>query len=206
MQVLVVEDDPISQRILTSYLGKWGYDSTVVTDGQEAWELLQTQDYPIVISDWMLPGLNGVELVRRIRDWRSPHGQIYTVLLTGKSAKEDLVAAMDAGADDFISKPFDRDELRVRLREGARMVEWDRTVQRQASEIVSQLEAVRALLQAGLSSSPERALQVIRNSQDALSAAYQAARQLDRTLQPGDAGGANDADDANEATQSGPDG
>lgn len=186
MHVLVVEDDPISQRILTSYLTKWGYQFTVAADGQIAWGLLQKQDFPIVISDWMMPGMTGVELVRRIREWRCPHGQVYTILLTGKSSKEDLVAAMEAGADDFIAKPFDRDELRVRLHEGARMVEWDRTVQRQAAEIVSQLETVRALLQGGLDAGPERATQVIRESGAALSAAYQAARRLDRTLQSGE--------------------
>lgn len=187
MHILVVEDDPISQRILTSYLTKWGYQFVVAADGQLAWEQLQRQDFPIVISDWMMPGMTGVELVKKIREWRCPHGQIYTILLTGKSSKEDLVAAMEAGADDFIAKPFDRDELRVRLLEGARMVEWDRTVQRQAAEIVSQLEAVQALLQGGVFAGPERALQVIQESKAALTAAYQAARRLDRTLQPGDA-------------------
>lgn len=185
-RILVVEDDPISQRILTNYLGKWGYEYALATDGLQAWQMLQEHDYPIVISDWMMPGLTGMDLVRRIREWACPHGQIYTILLTGKTAKEDLVAAMDAGADDFLTKPFDRDELRVRLQEGARMVQWDRTVQRQASEIVSQLETVQALLTAGIDASPASAQQVIRESQAALGAAYHAARSLDRTLKPGD--------------------
>jgi DNA-binding response OmpR family regulator len=187
LRVLVVEDDPISQRILTNYLGKWGYEFTVANNGEQAWELLLQQDYPIVISDWMLPGLSGVDLAKRIRQWRSPHGQIYTVLLTGKASKEDLVMAMDAGADDFLSKPFDRDELRVRLHAGARMVDWDRTVHRQAGEIVSQLDAVRALLSAGIGAAPEAAQQVLRESQAALLAAYHAACSLDQRLQPGDA-------------------
>lgn len=176
----------MSQKILTSYLAKWGFDYTVATDGEMAWGLLQQQDYPIVISDWVLPELSGVDLIRRIRDWSSPHGQIYTVLLTGKNAKEDLVAAMDAGADDFVSKPFDRDELRVRLREGARMVAWDRTVHRQAREIVSQLDEVRALLDAGVETRPDQAIEIIRQSQAALQAAYHAACQLDQRLRPGD--------------------
>lgn len=186
LRILVVEDDPISLRILTNYLGKWGYEYTNASDGEAAWELLQREDYPIVISDWMLPGISGLELVERIRRWPSPHGQIYTILLTGKSAKEDLVSAMDAGADDFLTKPFDRDELRVRLREGARMVEWDRMVQLQAAEIVSQLECVHVLLEAGVDADPERAQQVLKESRAALAAAYHAARQLDHTLRPGD--------------------
>lgn len=191
MRVLVAEDDPISQRILTSYLSKWGFTATVVSDGQEAWERLQLEDHPIVISDWMMPGLSGVELVRRIRNWKSPHGGMYTILLTGRNAKEDLVAALEAGADDFVTKPFDRDELRVRLEAGVRIVEWDRMVQSQAAEIVSQLEAARALLNAGRDGGTTAASS-LEASQAALDAAYHAARRMERTLQPGDiaAGGA----------------
>lgn len=186
MRILVVEDDPISQRILTSYLTKWGYDYAVTTNGDDAWEMLQRQDFPVVISDWTMPGLSGVELARRIRAWSCPHGQIYVILLTGKTSKEDVVVAMEAGADDFLSKPFDRDELRVRLNEGVKMVQWDRTVQVQASEIVSQLECARAILEAGAERGPEGALQSLEASRAALNAAYQAARRLDRTIQAGD--------------------
>jgi len=185
VRVLVVEDDPVSQRILTVYLDKWGYRPTVVPHGGDAWERLQQEDFPLVISDWMLPGLSGIDLARRIRNWRSPWGGIYVILLTAKSAKEDLVAAIEAGADDFIVKPFDRDELRVRLQVGARMVDWDRTVQQHATEIVSQLDAARALLRAGAEGDPAAAVRSLETSAAALDAAYHAACRLDRTLRSG---------------------
>lgn len=125
MKALVVDDDPLSLRLLRNYLEKWGYEVTQATDGAAAWALLQEDDYPLVIADWMMPEMDGVDLVRRIRATSQP-GYVYCILLTARSQKEDLVEGMDAGADDFLSKPFDRDELRVRLREGERIVTLER--------------------------------------------------------------------------------
>lgn len=190
MRVLVVEDDPISQRILTNYLQKWGYEYSLAEDGARAWTLLQAEDHAIVISDWLMPDVDGIELIRRIRAWNCPHGHIYTILLTAKAQKEDLVAAMEAGADDFLAKPFDRDELRVRLQEGERMVLWDRDVARHASQIVAQLELARSSLQTLLhdaTAMPAAALDPLRASQTAVETAYQEARLLDRAVQPGEA-------------------
>jgi DNA-binding response OmpR family regulator len=100
---------------------------TVAQDGAEAWSCFQRDEFPVVITDWMMPELDGVELVRRIRsDPRA--GYVYVILLTAKGQKEDLVEAMDAGADDFLTKPFDRDELRVRLRAGERIVALEQQV------------------------------------------------------------------------------
>jgi DNA-binding response OmpR family regulator len=97
----------------------------VAEDGEQAWALFQQGDYPIVVTDWMMPKVDGIELIRRIR--ASEHADyVYTILLTARSQKEDLVEGMEAGADDFIAKPFDRDELRVRLREGERIVGLER--------------------------------------------------------------------------------
>jgi DNA-binding response OmpR family regulator len=189
MRVLVVEDDPISQRILTNYLQKWGYEYSLAQDGARAWELLQKEDHALVISDWLMPDVDGIELIRRIRAWNCPHGHIYTILLTSKAQKEDLVAAMEAGADDFLAKPFDRDELRVRLQEGVRMVQWDRSVAGHARQIVSQLEtarkSLRSLLDASGALTPETGEQ-IRASHQAVEAAWQEARRLDRAVQPGE--------------------
>jgi DNA-binding response OmpR family regulator len=125
MKVLVVDDDPISRKLLRTYLEKWGYQVTQAEDGAVGWSLFQTDDFPLVIADWMMPEMDGVELVRRIRAHERP-GFVYCILLTARSHKEDLVEGMDAGADDFLSKPFDRDELRVRLREGERIVTLER--------------------------------------------------------------------------------
>jgi DNA-binding response OmpR family regulator len=121
MKVLVVDDEMISRRLLLSYVQKWGYEPTAAENGAAAWQLLEKEEFPILISDWMMPQIDGLELIRRIRA-RPTSAYVYTILITARAQKEDLVEAMESGADDFICKPFDRDELRVRLRAGERFV------------------------------------------------------------------------------------
>jgi len=113
----------VSRHLLDATLRKWGYDVMVACDGAEALELLQREDAPaLIILDWMMPGMTGLEVCRRIRQ-RGSEPYIYILLLTSKSQKEDLIEGMDAGADDYITKPFDQNELQVRLRAGTRLVE-----------------------------------------------------------------------------------
>lgn len=121
MKVLVADDDPVSRRLLQNYLQKWGYEVAVTTDGAEAWRMFEQDEFQMVISDWMMPELDGLDLIRRIRRHPLDH-YVYTILLTARSQKDDFVAGMEAGADDFVSKPFDQDELHVRLRAGERIV------------------------------------------------------------------------------------
>src|SRR5262249_9188052 len=104
-----------------NYLQKWGYEVTAARDGAEAWRLFEGGVFPMVITDWMMPEIDGAGLLRRIRAAQRP-GYVYAILLTAKTQKEDLVEGMEAGADDFLTKPFDRDELRVRLRAGERII------------------------------------------------------------------------------------
>ena len=130
MKVLVVDDDPIYRHMLQIFLHDWGHEVSAARDGEEAWSLFQTGDFPIVLSDWIMPGMDGLELVRRIRA-SEPASYVYLILLTVKSDKEDLVVGMEAGADDFVSKPFDFDELRVRLREGERIIRLERALAEQ---------------------------------------------------------------------------
>jgi signal transduction histidine kinase len=127
MKVLIADDEPVSLRLLQSYLQKWGYEVTVARNGMEAWKLFQEDDFRIVISDWMMPEMDGLELIGRICAAQRS-GYVYTILVTARSQKEDLVEGMDAGADDFVTKPFDRDELRVRLREGERIISLEQTL------------------------------------------------------------------------------
>lgn len=127
MKILIAEDDAVSRRLLQTYLTQWGHEVTQTTNGAAAWELCEYGDFPIVISDWMMPEMDGLELVRRIRSQVRPH-YIYTILLTARTQKQDVVAGMDAGADDFISKPFHYGELRVRLREGERIIRLERSL------------------------------------------------------------------------------
>ena len=121
MNILIADDDAVSRRLLQSYLQKWGYDVEAVPDGAEAWRRFEAGHFPMVITDWMMPELDGPGLLRRIRSSRRP-GYVYAILVTAKSQKEDLVEGMEAGADDFLTKPVDRDELRVRLRSGERII------------------------------------------------------------------------------------
>lgn len=143
MRVLVAEDDAIARRLLESYLHQWGHEVTVAADGVEAWRLFQTQAFPLVLTDWVMPGLDGLELIARIRQ-RPEAAYVYIILLTAKTQKEDIIAGIDAGANDFVSKPFDRGELRVRLLAGERVVRLEQTLAEQNRAL---REAQAALVQ-----------------------------------------------------------
>ena len=130
MKLLAAEDDAISRRLLQSYLERWGYEATLAENGAEAWQLFQEVGFALVVTDWMMPEMDGVELIRRIRAHPTP-GTVFILLLTAKSQKEDLAQGMEAGADDFLTKPFDREELRVRLRAGERIVRLEQSLEEQ---------------------------------------------------------------------------
>jgi two-component system cell cycle response regulator len=121
--VLIAEDDPIFRRILENWFKRWDYRVTAVENGVDAWEALQKEDAPqLTVLDWMMPGMDGIELCRRIRG-RSRGVYRYVLLLTAKDDKQDVVAGLEAGADDYLTKPFDVDELRARVRAGKRILD-----------------------------------------------------------------------------------
>jgi len=121
-RVLVAEDSPMMRTVLRSWLESWGYQVTVAEDGAKAWGMLQAEPLPqILILDWMMPGMDGLELCRMIRE-RDMLPYQYILLITAKDAKQDLVRGLEAGADDYLSKPFDRNELRARLRTARRIL------------------------------------------------------------------------------------
>jgi diguanylate cyclase (GGDEF)-like protein len=118
-------------------LVKWGYEVVVTKDGNEAWQALQEKDAPpLAILDWMMPGMDGVEVCRKVRE-RIKEPYTYLILLTALQQEEDLVAGMEAGADDYIAKPFKSNELKVRLRAGRRIIELQ-------DELITAREALRA--------------------------------------------------------------
>lgn len=128
MKVLIVEDDPISRRLLESFLHKWGYDVLITSDGDAAWEAMQKPDAPsLVISDWMMPNMNGLELCGNIRAMKKSR-YTYFIILTTKAEKEDVIEGLQAGADDFLIKPFDRNELRYRLKIGERIIRLEHRI------------------------------------------------------------------------------
>ncbi|NQT70299.1 MAG: response regulator [Desulfobacteraceae bacterium] len=123
MRILIAEDDSTSRRILEAVLAKWGYDVVSVVDGAEAWEKLQSVDAPrLAILDWMMPEMDGIEVCRRLRQMETTT-PTHVILLTARGDKKDIIEGLDAGADDYIAKPFDNDELRARINVGRRIVE-----------------------------------------------------------------------------------
>lgn len=128
MKILIAEDNLTTRRILETILVKWNYDVISACDGNEAWEKLQEKDPPkLIILDWMMPGINGVEICRKLRRVDSAE-PMYIILLTARDEKNDIVEGLGAGADDYIAKPFDKDELRARIDVGRRIVELQTAV------------------------------------------------------------------------------
>lgn len=124
MGILLVEDSVIDRHQISGYLQDWGLDFQAVGNGSEAWELLQRPHAPgLVLLDWMLPGLDGIQLCRRIRTLSADGTYFYTVMLTAKDRKQDLLTAMAAGADDYLAKPVAPQELRARVMVGKRILE-----------------------------------------------------------------------------------
>jgi diguanylate cyclase (GGDEF)-like protein len=123
MRVLAAEDNPVFQSMLRTMLTKWGYEAVIARNGTEAWRVIESEDAPrLAVLDWMMPGMDGVEICRRIRSAnREPY--IYILLLTARTESQDLIEGMDAGADDYLTKPFNAHELRVRLHAGRRILD-----------------------------------------------------------------------------------
>ncbi len=145
MKILVAEDDFASRLILQVVLEKWKYDVESVSDGKEAWDELQKDDAPpIAILDWEMPELDGVGVCRRVRELDRAN-PIYVIMLTGRNTKEDIVEGLNAGADDYVTKPFDENELRARIRVAERMVTIQESLTDTVEELRQALELVHEL-------------------------------------------------------------
>ncbi|HSP64162.1 MAG TPA: response regulator transcription factor [Pyrinomonadaceae bacterium] len=145
MRVLIAEDDAVSRQILETLLRNWGYEVVTTRDGEQAWLAMSAPDAPaLAILDVMMPGVDGLEICRRVRRLSvatSPH----IILLTAKHGARAIVDGMEAGADDYLTKPYDRDELRVRLQVGVRIVELQARLAARVSELEGALEHVKQL-------------------------------------------------------------
>jgi len=140
MKLLVADDDPVTRRLLEGVLGTLGFDVVLAHDGVQALEVLGGDDPPpIAILDWMMPGMTGIEVCRKLRG-RAPSGPTYVLIVTSRERTEDLVAALDAGADDYVTKPFQVEELRARVGVGFRVA----TLQRGLADRVTELERALA--------------------------------------------------------------
>lgn len=144
MRILIAEDETSSRFLLETTLRKWGYETVTTTDGLQAWEILQQSDAPpIAILDWMMPGMDGTEICRRLRE-RENHPYTYVILLTALNGKEDLAAGLEAGADDYMGKPFNRNELHSRIRVGERIIATEQKLAQQVIEYQQVETALRA--------------------------------------------------------------
>jgi signal transduction histidine kinase len=178
MNILIADDDSVSRHFLQYYLQKWGYEVTAAHDGALAWRLFERSSFPMVITDWMMPELDGPGLLRRIRASQRP-GYVYAILLSARSQKEDLVEGMEAGADDFLTKPFDRDELRVRLRAGERIIRLEHHVREtQAALIQHEQLASLGRLAAGLAHEINNPISYVMNNIAVLRRDVQAALKM----------------------------
>src|SRR5579862_2072669 len=138
-RVIVAEDDAVTRLMVTRTLERAGYPVIGVADGEAAWQAIERDRPRLAIFDWMMPGLDGAALCRRIRETPEAEG-MYAILLTSKSGADDVIAGLDAGADDYLVKPFDPQELLARVRAGERVL----ALQQQLTERVAQLQTAMA--------------------------------------------------------------
>jgi DNA-binding response OmpR family regulator len=144
MKILLAEDDPISRHRLTATLTKWDHTVVATRDGAEAWDVLQRPDAPrLAILDWIMPKMDGLEICKRVRSQNNA-SYVYIILLTAKGQKEDVVEGLEAGADDYVTKPFDAAALRARLQVGERIVNLETAL---AQKIHEQQEALAQVKQ-----------------------------------------------------------
>jgi sigma-B regulation protein RsbU (phosphoserine phosphatase) len=145
VKILVAEDDAVARHLLNKILVKQGYDVELVTNGSDAWDSLQRPDAPpLAILDWMMPGMHGVEVCRRVREdaGRKP---TYVILLTARHDKEDVVTGLVAGADDYVTKPFNASELCARIAVGLRVLRLQTELEARIDELEAALSKVKRL-------------------------------------------------------------
>ncbi|MDX2512986.1 MAG: diguanylate cyclase [Desulfobacterales bacterium] len=148
MLILIVEDDPVTRRVLEATVREWGYDVMVAHNGVAAWEIIKDPDTPnLVISDWLMPCMDGLTLCRKIRQLDAAE-YIYFILLTAKEGQADLLEGLKAGADDFLTKPFHPQELKYRIRIGERIIRLKHNILELArTDVLTGLLNRRALME-----------------------------------------------------------
>src|SRR5688572_18173602 len=145
MHVLIADDDPVLRHALKAHLLRWKFDVVECADGGQAWRALQSSSPPpMAVVDWEMPGVDGPTLCEKLRSTPSL-ATTYVILLTGKENRKDVISGLESGADDYIKKPFDWDELRARLQIGSRTVSLQQTLAARVDELQDALAKVRKL-------------------------------------------------------------
>ena len=145
MKILIAEDDLTSRRRLEAVLTKWGYEVVSCSNGKQAWERLQNANTPkLAILDWVMPEMGGIEVCRRLRelDTQDP---VYVLLLTVRKEKENIICGLEAGADDYITKPFEPDELQARIRVGCRVLQLQEKLVNHIKDLQDSLQHIKTL-------------------------------------------------------------
>lgn len=144
VSILIAEDEEVSRRRLERALAAWGHKTLSCVDGASAWHAYTHGDFDILLTDWVMPGLTGLDLCKKVREHEEgSRNYTYVILLTGRD--EGLVEGMSAGADDYIAKPFAPGELRVRIQAGMRLLNLERSLSRRVGELQIALDRVRRL-------------------------------------------------------------
>jgi len=132
--ILIAEDEAVSRKVMVKHLTKAGYDVTAVENGRQALDAFEEKFYPFILTDWIMPEMDGLELCRAIREKRD-RGYVYLILLTHKAAKDDIIVGLEAGADDYLTKPVYFVELTARINNGMRVLELEKSLKKAGQEI-----------------------------------------------------------------------
>lgn len=145
MKILIAEDDLTSRQVLRAVLKKLDHEVLEAINGEEAWTIMKKPDAPrLIILDWMMPVMDGLELINRIRSVQTSQPP-YIIMVTTKDEKTDIIAGLDSGANDYLSKPFDTGELRARVDVGKRMIELQERLMLQVQELRKANEHIKTL-------------------------------------------------------------
>lgn len=142
--ILIADDDIITQKMIQKMFTRKGYPVVSVSDGYAAWELLQKRYFPIVLTDWHMPKMNGIELCQKIRQTTFP-GYVFTILLTSRDSKADIIEGLEAGADDYLTKPLNYHELTARLKAAERILTLERSLKETNESLKNALEEIKLL-------------------------------------------------------------
>jgi DNA-binding response OmpR family regulator len=141
--IVIADDDPVSRDLVFATVSQWGFHTVVTQDGHEAMAAIRAAKGPVVaILDWMMPGMDGLEVCRRVRQIGKP---VHIILLTVRAAKENLVEALESGADDYLVKPFDKNELHARIHVGMRIMNLQNALSNHVKELEEALLEVKGL-------------------------------------------------------------
>lgn len=143
-KILIAEDDPVSLGLLKNLLETMAFEVLLAEDGRKAWELFQKNEIQMIITDWVMPGLTGLEIIRKVRESNIP-SLPYIIIITSKGRKQDIVAGVGTGADDYLVKPFEPQELRARVKVGQRVIESQSALADRVKEVQHALSHIKNL-------------------------------------------------------------